>query len=439
MIFTATLKKPKHRRIVDIHPVRIESFQSAGVFVSRWKAMVVFKVLVFLAFAELPAAAPPKKSPVVFFPAGGVFTSNLAVKLSATSGLPVIRFTVDGTEPDETSPEYSTPLSITNTTLVRARTFPQEGQPSSIAGEVYTILNKDLANFSSNIPLLVVNSFGTNIVNERKSEGALQIIGAGIGRAQLSGALDFSGRCLLNIRGRASLRYPKNSFTVKLIDGEGETTPASLLGLPADPDWVLYAPYPDKTLMRDVIAYELHEQMGHWAPRTKFVELFVNQSGGKLSRSHYAGVYVLIERIERRKHRVNIANLKPDDDTEPRITGGYIFKKDHIDPAGFGMGGEGYGAGTIFQNLRAGYPTGIPRGDYIALLGVLRRKLTDDEVRQISAQLAEAADQGDEITVADVEKLINEATLDDASAEDVARVSARLAAGGWPLADAPTP
>jgi hypothetical protein len=87
--------------------------------------------------------------------------------------------------------------------------------------------------------------------------------------------------------------------------------------------------------------------------------------------------------------------------------------------------------------LRAGYPTGIPRGDYIALLGVLRRKLTEDEVRMIAAQLAEAADAGDEITVADVEKLINEATLDAASAADVARVSARLAAGGWPLADAP--
>ena len=87
--------------------------------------------------------------------------------------------------------------------------------------------------------------------------------------------------------------------------------------------------------------------------------------------------------------------------------------------------------------LRAGYPTGIPRGDYIALLGVLRRKLTDDEVRAIAAQLAEAADQGDEITVADVEKLINEATLDDASTDDVARVSSRLAAGGWPLVDAP--
>ena len=87
--------------------------------------------------------------------------------------------------------------------------------------------------------------------------------------------------------------------------------------------------------------------------------------------------------------------------------------------------------------LRAGYPSGVPRQDYVVLLGLLRRKLTDHEVHAISNDLALLALQGEDITTADVEKLINEATLDTASPEDVARVSARLAAGGWPLADAP--
>ena len=87
--------------------------------------------------------------------------------------------------------------------------------------------------------------------------------------------------------------------------------------------------------------------------------------------------------------------------------------------------------------LRAGYPAGVPRQDYIPLLGILRRKLTDYEVRQITSELAALAQQGEEITTADVEKLISEATLDAAGSADVARVSARLAAGGWPLADAP--
>jgi hypothetical protein len=87
--------------------------------------------------------------------------------------------------------------------------------------------------------------------------------------------------------------------------------------------------------------------------------------------------------------------------------------------------------------LRAGYPAGVPRQDYVVLLGLLRRKLTDTEVHQIAAELAAAADQGDAITLADVERLINEATLDHPSPVDVARVSSHLAAGGWPLEDDP--
>ena len=88
--------------------------------------------------------------------------------------------------------------------------------------------------------------------------------------------------------------------------------------------------------------------------------------------------------------------------------------------------------------LRAGYPTGVPRQDYVALLGLLRRKLTDDEVHRIAKDLADqAAENSDPITVQDVEQMINDSVLQEASTEDVTRVSARLAAGGWPLADPP--
>jgi hypothetical protein len=93
--------------------------------------------------------------------------------------------------------------------------------------------------------------------------------------------------------------------------------------------------------------------------------------------------------------------------------------------------------GRALDWLRAGYPAGVPRQDYVVLLGLLRRKLTDFEVHQIARELADLAEQGEPISVPDIEKLINDATLDQPSEQDVARVSARLAAGGWPLADAP--
>ena len=89
--------------------------------------------------------------------------------------------------------------------------------------------------------------------------------------------------------------------------------------------------------------------------------------------------------------------------------------------------------------LRAGYPAGVPRQDYVALLGVLRRKLTEEEVRKIAVDLAEqsvlAGD--DPISTEDIEQMVNSSVLQQASPEDVVRVSARLAAGGWPLVDPP--
>jgi len=86
--------------------------------------------------------------------------------------------------------------------------------------------------------------------------------------------------------------------------------------------------------------------------------------------------------------------------------------------------------------LRAGYPTGVPRQDYVALLGILRRKLTEDEIRKIARDISEQS-EGDPITADDIEAMIKDEVLQTATPEDVVRVSAHLAAGGWPLADPP--
>lgn len=89
--------------------------------------------------------------------------------------------------------------------------------------------------------------------------------------------------------------------------------------------------------------------------------------------------------------------------------------------------------------LRAGYPAGVPRQDYVVLLGLLRRKLTDEEIHKIAQDLADQAELStDPITAVDIEEMINNSILQEASPEDVTRVSARLAAGGWPLSDPPT-
>ena len=118
--------------------------------------------------------------------------------------------------------------------------------------------DEGLANFSSNLPLVIINTSGQEIPHETKVPASVRVIDSKNSRATVMGAADFDGRALINIRGHTSLRYPKRSYTLTTVDSAEDPRNVSLLGLPKDSDWVLYGPYPDKTLMRDVLAYELH-------------------------------------------------------------------------------------------------------------------------------------------------------------------------------------
>lgn len=90
----------------------------------------------------------------------------------------------------------------------------------------------------------------------------------------------------------------------------------------------------------------------------------------------------------------------------------------------------------ILHWLRAGYPEGVPQGDYVALLGILHRSLTDAEVAEMARLLG--ADAETAVDEDRIRRLIEERVHERASDDDVRRVSARLASGGWPLAGAPT-
>jgi hypothetical protein len=81
--------------------------------------------------------------------------------------------------------------------------------------------------------------------------------------------------------------------------------------------------------------------------------------------------------------------------------------------------------------LRAGYPEGVPSVDYIPLFALLGSQLTNDEVTLIGNELAFSADPE---SAEAIKKAIGAVTSTTANDADVARVRARLAAGGWPLA-----
>ena len=284
-----------------------------------------------------PVPPPAKAEPAavgaalpVFSIPSGVFTNVVALELKARPASATVRWTIDGSEPSASSPLYTDPLVLSNTTLVKARAFEPDQPPGATVSQTYTMLDPALLDFNSNLPLVIINTFGQYLSSDAKVPVSVRFIDPRDKRTWLNGPANFDGRGELKIRGFSSLRFPKHSFTLKTTDGAGHGLKVPLLGLPKESDWVLYAPYSDKTLIRDALAYELSNKMGRYAPRTKFVEVFVSV-GGRVTRNNYQGLYVFEEKIKRSKDRVNLETLGPDDNEEPKITGGYIFKRDHTD------------------------------------------------------------------------------------------------------------
>ncbi|WP_421842256.1 DUF3349 domain-containing protein [Mycobacterium sp.] len=87
---------------------------------------------------------------------------------------------------------------------------------------------------------------------------------------------------------------------------------------------------------------------------------------------------------------------------------------------------------SIVSWLRAGYPDGVPATDCFALLALLARRLSNDEVTAVASELVRRGEFGN----IDIGVAITQLTDELPAPEDIERVRARLAARGWPLDDA---
>lgn len=86
---------------------------------------------------------------------------------------------------------------------------------------------------------------------------------------------------------------------------------------------------------------------------------------------------------------------------------------------------------SIITWMRAGYPEGVPEHDYIPLFTLLGSHLTDDDIAAIASELESSSDPA---TAQAIKESVHSASDGVPLEVDIARVRARLAAGGWPLA-----
>lgn len=182
----------------------------------------------------------------------------------------------------------------------------------------------------SNLPIVVINTNSQTILDDPKIVCDMGIIYNGVGfRNYMTDSFNnYNGKIGIELRGSSSQMFPKKTYGFETWDSLSNSVDYSLLGMPAESDWILSANYTDKSLMNNMLAYKLFRDFGYYAPRSEYVELVID--------GQYQGVYLLMEKIKRDPNRVAVSKLTVTDTAGSELTGGYIVKIDKTTGSGGG-------------------------------------------------------------------------------------------------------
>ena len=184
----------------------------------------------------------------------------------------------------------------------------------------------------SNLPIVVIETDGgASIPDEPKILATMKIIWHQDGSRNYLTDIDnpeflnYDGRIGIERRGYSSqmVSDKKPYGLTTLQDDNVSNNNVSLFGMPAENDWILNPLAYDQTGMRDVLAYELSNQIGQYASRSQYCEVVLN--------GNYRGLYVFMEKIKVDKNRVNIEKMDETCNQSPEVTGGYIVQANRSD------------------------------------------------------------------------------------------------------------
>jgi len=164
------------------------------------------------------------------------------------------------------------------------------------------------------LPQFKIDTSNKMILDEPKIPASMDLY--------IDGELNKSYNIGIEIRGSSSQFFEKKSYGIETWDSNNEDIDIDLGGFPEEEDWILNGPFSDKSLIRNVLIFQLSNAIGMYGSRTDFYEVTINDK--------FLGTYVLMEKIKRDKNRVNISKNLDDD-----ISGGYIIKIDKPPDEGY--------------------------------------------------------------------------------------------------------
>ena len=229
--------------------------------------------------------------------------------------------------------------------------------------------------FSSDIPVVVIDTKGQVINGDSRISATLEIYDSDKMQEDsvinsLNDKPDFVSDISIKIRGNTTRLFPKKQYGFKILDEEGNESNKKVLGMEKESDWILNAPFEDKSCIREPLAYHCSRKIMEYAPDTRYCEVFiVNDGADSIDEVHYKGLYIMIENIKRGKNRVDIAkNVSTDEDIS------FIVAKNpnKVDDSIL----YNYGAETYIY-------------DYNLILEYPKKKLTKSQKNDINKHLSE--------------------------------------------------
>jgi hypothetical protein len=307
--------------------------------------------------ANLPAHAPAEAVAFSLSSMTFLLGNTLSLSLSVVSPTAEIRYTTDRSAPTATSPLYTTPLSVTTATRVRARAYEGVVRPAGvIRSEMYLPIDAAGQAFTSTLPIVITHTWGVGPASDVTNQAQIMLFEpkAPSNLARMTNLPDVARPGTVERRGSSTAADPKYSLTVEFWDEADLDQAVPILGMPSDSDWVMHAPYNyDRSLMHNDLIYRISNEAGRYAMRTKFVEHFHNSTigatlleGALTAAGDYFGVYSFMEKIDRGSDRVDVENLTTVDNVAPNVQGGYILKVDRVDAGDAGLrplGGRSFG------------------------------------------------------------------------------------------------
>lgn len=306
------------------------------------------------------AAANPPIGPVTFSLSSQAFRESVILEMESSAPDAHIVYTIDGKEPTIfNSKRYTAPIEITESTQIRARAQRSSADAGPLVGRQFTKVSPELATFTSPLPIVILDNFDSGNVPQRNSStgpngndgsGVTQVARQPVlmtiydraesGQSSPADTAAIVSSAGLRVRGSSSGSLAKKAFSLEtwndgLIEDAKDIEP---FGMPAESDWVLYAPTEtfggnryDRSLLHNSFIYQLSNEIGRYAARTQFVEVFLNTNDDEVTMGDHAGIYVFMEKIKPGPERIDIDKLSQDG-TE----GGWIVGVDRMDPVPLG-------------------------------------------------------------------------------------------------------